>query len=67
MPEGETDTAVFADLRRRGVETIELHADPSPFASVRFDTRTMYRAGKRLSGSLLGGHEYRAFPKELLS
>lgn len=67
LPEGEADTAVVADLRRRGVETIELHADPSPFASVRFDTRTMYRAGKRLSGGLLGGHEYRAFPKELLS
>ncbi|WP_159953156.1 DUF5131 family protein [Rhizobium sp. 18065] len=65
LPDGEAAADVFQSLRRAGVETMELHADPSPFATVRFDTRTMYRAGKKRSGGLLNGELFHAFPKEL--
>lgn len=65
LPEDEAPFEVFADLRRKRTDRQELHADPSPFASVRFDTRTMYRAGKKMSGHLLGGNAFQAFPKEL--
>ncbi|MDQ0135721.1 protein gp37 [Neorhizobium galegae] len=65
LPEGEAPFETFAELRRKRAERVELHADPNPFASVRFDTRTMYRAGKKTSGKLLNGSVSQAFPKEL--
>lgn len=66
LPDGEAAPEVFAALRAAGVETAELHANPNAFATVRFDTRTMYRAGKGRSGGLLGGYTYHEFPKELM-
>jgi protein gp37 len=66
LPDGEAPRSVIDDLILSRVAQIELHADPSPFATVRFDTRTMYRAGKKRSGALLYGHRFQAFPKELL-
>lgn len=66
LPDGEAAPGVFADLRAAGVETLDLHANPSAFATVRFDTRTMYRAGKGRSGSLLHGQIHQNFPKELM-
>lgn len=67
LPEEEAPFEVFADLRRRRADRQELHADPNAFATVRFDTRTMYRAGKKTSGNLLNGVTAQAFPKELLA
>lgn len=66
LPDGEAAPGVFADLQAAGVETAELHANPNAFATVRFDTRTMYRAGKGRSGALLGGYIHQNFPKELM-
>lgn len=65
LPEEEAPFEVFAGLRLNRAERLELHADPSPWATVRFDTRTMYRAGKRRSGALLDGKLHHDFPKEL--
>lgn len=66
LPDGEAAPGVFEDLRAADVDTIELHANPSAFATVRFDTRTMYRAGKKRSGALLYGFTHHDFPKELM-
>lgn len=66
LPDGEGDPHLFATLVANGADMIELHADPSAFATVRFDTRTMVRAGKKRSGGLLAGREYHDFPKELM-
>lgn len=67
LPDQEAPPEVFADLRRKRAERQELHANPNVFATVRFDTRTMYRAGKKVSGNLLNGVTAQAFPKELLA
>ena len=66
LPDGEAAPGVFVDLQAAGVETIELQANPNAFATVRFDARTMYRAGKGRSGALLGGYIHQSFPKELM-
>ncbi|MGK9200448.1 DUF5131 family protein [Sinorhizobium meliloti] len=49
----------------RRTETIELPADPSPFAVVQLDVMTMYRVGKANAGRLLDGREYLQFPEAL--
>ncbi len=51
------------DLRRK--ETIELPADPSPFAVVQLDIMTTYRVGKANAGRLLDGREHLQFPEAL--
>jgi len=66
LPDGEAARAVIDDLIMSRADWIELHANPNAFATVRFDTRTMYRAGKGRSGALLGGYTHQNFPKELM-
>jgi protein gp37 len=66
LPDLEAPADLLDELRRTRVERQELHSDPNPFATMRFDTRTFYRAGKKRSGSLLDGNTYHAFPKEIL-
>ncbi|WP_331373820.1 DUF5131 family protein [Sinorhizobium chiapasense] len=49
----------------RKVETIELPADPSPFAVMHLDIMTMYRVGKADAGRLLDSREFLEFPEAL--
>lgn len=67
LPEHEAPADLYAALRRQKVERRQMPADPNYFASVRFDNRTFFRAGKKRSGALLEGELRRAFPKELLA
>lgn len=67
LPEHEAPTDVYDELRRKGVETQQLPADPNYFAPVRLDNRTFFRAGKSGAGALLLGEERQAFPEALLS
>lgn len=69
MPESDGPSDLVRSLRaRRGAgrpETMELHRDPSPFATVQLDIMTMFKVGKKRSGRLLDGVEHLNFPEAL--
>jgi len=63
LPRSEVRSHNMPDYRK--VETINLPADPSPFAVVQLDIMRMYRVGKANAGRLLDGREYLQFPEAL--
>lgn len=66
LPEHEAPSELYDALRRQGVETKQMPADPNYFSTVRFDNRTFFRAGKKRSGALLEEEVRQEFPEALL-